>query len=495
MKKLFIFFVLLFFIACKHPFLYQISTRPWLYELSKKYGRNITKLSEIPTEEFDVLQQNGVDIVWMMGIWKLGEYGLEFDRNNTYDNVMPDWTIEDVIGSPFAITEYTCNPELGTDDDILNLRIELNLRGMKLMLDFVPNHSAHDCPLSYSDIYMYVQAPGGMYDSDRYNSRGIAYGSDVGHRPWKDVIQWNYFVRQTVEHMTKNFVNVLKLADAVRCDVAYLVLNDVFEEAWKSEIIAYNLTKPDEEFWSVAIKAGREVNKNAIILAESYYDEYNKKLIDLGFDYVYDKPLLDNLLLTTNDVKEFLKNKNSESWDKACHFVENHDEQRIVFKTGGNIKKAMAAGTIGATVGGMIFMNHGQWEGKKNKLDVHLRRATYETDNLEVKNYYKKLNQVLLEPAFRSSNFYYIDNITGDKKDDFISYIKEEGDNHYLVVVNYSDKQGCANVPIYNVKGYRYCLLHEALNDQEYVKTIAEVKNGMQICLDAWESQIFQYNY
>ena len=495
MKKLFIFFVLLFFIACKHPFLYQISTRPWLYELSKKYGRNITKLSEIPTEEFDVLQQNGVDIVWMMGIWKLGEYGLEFDRNNTYDNVMPDWSIEDVIGSPFAITEYTCNPELGTDDDIYNLRTELRQRGMKLMLDFVPNHSAHDCPLAYSDIYMYIRDPDSSHEVDRYNSRGIAYGSDVGHRPWKDVIQWNYFDSKTIEAMTKNFVKVLTLADAVRCDVAYLVLNDVFENAWSYELNHYQYSKPEEEFWSVAIKAAREVNKDAIILAESYYDEYNKKLIDLGFDYVYDKPLLDNLLLTTNDVKEFLRSKTNESWDKACHFVENHDEQRIVFKTEGNYKKAMAAGTIGATVGGMIFMNHGQWEGKKNKLDVHLRRATYETDNLEVKNYYKKLNQVLLEPAFRSSNFYYIDNMTGDKKDDFISYIKEEGDNHYLVVVNYSDNQGCATVPIYNIKGYEYCLLHEALSDQEYVKTITEVKNGMQICLDAWESQIFQYNY
>ena len=42
-----------------------------------------------------------------------------------------------------------------------------------------------------------------------------------------------------------------------------------------------------------------------------------------------------------------------------------------------NYKKAMAAGTIAVTVGGMIFKNRGQWEGKKNKLDVHLRRATY----------------------------------------------------------------------------------------------------------------------
>ena len=127
MKKLFIFLVLLFFTSCKHPYLYQINARAWLYELTKKYKRSITKLSQIPTEEFDILEQNGVDMVWMMGVWQLGEYGLEYDRNNSYDTFLPDWTVDDVIGSPFAITNYTCNPELGTDDDIFNLRYELNI--------------------------------------------------------------------------------------------------------------------------------------------------------------------------------------------------------------------------------------------------------------------------------------------------------------------------------------------------------------------------------
>ena len=133
-----------------------------------------------------ILEQNGVDMVWMMGVWQLGEYGLEYDRNNSYDTFLPDWTVDDVIGSPFAITNYTCNPELGIDDDILNLRYELNIRNIKLMLDFVPNHSAHDCPLAYSNPDMYILAPNDTFEKDRYSERGIAYGSDIGHFPWKD---------------------------------------------------------------------------------------------------------------------------------------------------------------------------------------------------------------------------------------------------------------------------------------------------------------------
>ena len=153
--KLTLFISLLSLIFCKHPFLYEINTRPWLYELSQKYERSITKLSEIPLEELDELQKIGVDIIWMMGVWKLGDYGLEFDKKLNYSQYLPDWTTEDVIGSPYAVTEYTCNPELGTDEDLFNLRAEINMRHMKLMLDFVPNHSAVDAPQATSDMDVY----------------------------------------------------------------------------------------------------------------------------------------------------------------------------------------------------------------------------------------------------------------------------------------------------------------------------------------------------
>ena len=53
--KITLFISLIFVTICKHPFLYEINTRPWLYELSIKYGKSITKLKEIPLEEFDYL--------------------------------------------------------------------------------------------------------------------------------------------------------------------------------------------------------------------------------------------------------------------------------------------------------------------------------------------------------------------------------------------------------------------------------------------------------
>ena len=496
MKKLCIFFILLITVFCRHPLVYEISARPWLYELSKKYGKSITKLKEIPLEEFDELSNNGVDIVWIMGVWKLGQYGVKYDKKyGDYSSVLPDYTDDDIIGSPFAITKYECNPDIGTDKDLIWLKRELNIRGMKLMLDFVPNHSAADHEQVDTDPNMYIRAPNGVQNETRYNEKGFAFGSDVNHQTWKDVIQYNYWDKKTIEVMKDNLKKVLTLSDAVRCDRAYLILNEVFGKAWENELTYYKYSKPEKEFWTYAIEEAKKINPNALFLGETHYEVYDKQLIEIGFDYIYNKPLLDNLIKGAKEVKEYLKSKESFFMKKACHFVENHDEQRIVFITDGDYQKAKAAGTIAATVGGMILINNGQWVGKKNKLDVHLRRALYEGDIAHMKNHYNKLNKVLLEPAFRGNTFYYIDNITGEKKDDFIAYIREEGNNHYLVVVNYSKNKGCANVPIYNIKGFKYTLIYDALNDIEYVKNYNDVKNGMRVCLDAWESHIYEYNY
>ena len=255
------------------------------------------------------------------------------------------------------------------------------------MLDFVPNHSAADHEQVETDPKMYIREPDQMHDETRFNEKGFAYGSDRSLKPWKDVIQYNYWEPKTVEVMKDNLKKVLTFADAVRCDRAYLILNDVFGVSWQHELTIFNYTKPEKEFWAYAIKEAKKINSNALFLGEAYDEIYYQHLIDLGFDYIYNKALLDNLIIGAAGVKDYLKIKDSSFMKKACHFVENHDEQRIVFVAGGNYQKAKAMGTIAATVGGMIFMNNGQFGGKKNKLDVHLRRAQYEGDIAHMKNH------------------------------------------------------------------------------------------------------------
>lgn len=89
--------------------------------------------------------------------------------------------MDDVIGSPYAITQFICIPSIGTDDDIKTLKKTLNGLGLKLMLDFVPNHSAVDSPYTTSHPDYYIRAPKNTptpYDSNIYLPSGIALGGD-----------------------------------------------------------------------------------------------------------------------------------------------------------------------------------------------------------------------------------------------------------------------------------------------------------------------------
>jgi hypothetical protein len=189
-----------------------------------------------------------INMVWMMGVWGLGSYGLHHDRTDpdllrvqmstlsiskekkklnstnleilksfcffsssnskSYGQVLPGYTMDDIIGSPYAVTNYTTNSELGTDEDLAWFRKQLSNLGMKLMLDFVPNHTAVDCkysnkngfktlqrvmnnismtfigPWTTSHREYYVRAPQGTTpDPNKYLPSGIAFGGD-GYGSW-----------------------------------------------------------------------------------------------------------------------------------------------------------------------------------------------------------------------------------------------------------------------------------------------------------------------
>ena len=104
--------------------------------------------------------------------------------------------------------------------------------------------------------------------------------------------------------------------------------------------------------------------------------------------------------------------------------------------------------------------------------------------------------RTIQDPAFTGSKLSVVKKISGEKKDDFVAYTREKDESYYLIVINYSDSFGCANIPIYNVQGSGEYSLHEMINDREYIRIAENIrKQGLSVCLSPWESQIFRYNY
>src|SRR5438874_3534737 len=136
--------------SARYPSLYQINTRVWLTELSQKLGRPAT-LDDIPDADLDRLARMGFDWIWLLSVWQTGPAAQQVSRSNLewrreFHETLPDLREEDIAGSGFAITGYTVHSNLGGDAALARLRERLRKRGLKLMLDFVPNHMGLDHP-------------------------------------------------------------------------------------------------------------------------------------------------------------------------------------------------------------------------------------------------------------------------------------------------------------------------------------------------------------
>ena len=258
------------------PALYQINTRVSLTELSRGLGRAAT-LDDIPDAALDELAALGFDWIWMLSVWQTGLAAQQVSRGNhewrqEYQATLPDLREEDIPGSGFAITGYVVHQALGGDAALARLRERLRKRGLRLMLDFVPNHTGLDHPWVEDHPEYYVagteidlaRAPQNYTWARR--KRGdllLAYGRDPYFAGWPDTLQLNYGNPATQEAMAGELVKIAGQCDGVRCDMAMLVLPDIFERTWGMQA---------EPFWPRTIRRVRERAPGFCFMAEVYWD-------------------------------------------------------------------------------------------------------------------------------------------------------------------------------------------------------------------------------
>ena len=133
-----------------HPHLYEINTWPWLARLTRRYGRPVT-IGTVPDAEWDAIRARGIDLVYLMGVWRRSTLGRQIARSDprmfpAYDQALPGWRVKDVVGSAYCITGYDLDPTIGATAELDLARSTLHARGMRLIVDFIPNHVAFDHP-------------------------------------------------------------------------------------------------------------------------------------------------------------------------------------------------------------------------------------------------------------------------------------------------------------------------------------------------------------
>ena len=285
--------------APRYPSLFQVNTRVRLSELSAALGRPAT-LDDIPDAELDQLARDGFDLVWFLGVWQTGEAARRVSASNPewlaeYHRVLPDFQESDVCGSCFAVRDYHVHTDFGGDEALARLRERLRQRGLRLILDFVPNHVAPDHRWVES---IRSSSSQGRRSSSRRSrritarldtaggSRILAYGRDPYFAGWPDTLQLNYGNPALQEALLGELQRIAGQCDGVRCDMAMLVLPEIFERTWGIAAAP---------FWPRATAAVRAEVPGFLFLAEVYWD-LEWTLQQQGFDYTYDKRLYDRLV-------------------------------------------------------------------------------------------------------------------------------------------------------------------------------------------------------
>jgi glycosidase len=395
-----------------HPHLYEINTWPWLDELARRSGRHET-LASVPDVEWDRLRKLGIDIVYLMGIWKRSALGCELAKTDAglapvFDRALPGWTAADVPGSAYCISDYAPDPRIGTWAELADVRAKLHARGMLLLVDFVPNHTGFDHPWVKAHPDRYVQGDESAFRRrpDAFRAieittgdvRFIARGRDPFFAPWPDVAQLDYSNADTRTAMTEVLRLLAMHADGVRCDMAMLVLSDVFGRTWNGLLRCPMQTR---EFWAEARAAVPEFT----MLAEVYWD-LEWQLQQLGFDFTYDKRLYDRLLHSSAaDVRGHLL-ADADYQRRSARFIENHDEPRSASEFGDRVR---AAAVVMSTLPGLRFFHQGQFDGRMTHLPVHLGRWIDEPANQDLRRFYDRLLGAADDDLFHSGEWRLLD--------------------------------------------------------------------------------------
>jgi Alpha amylase, catalytic domain len=483
----------------RYPSLYQINTRVWLTELSQKLGRRAT-LDDIPDAALDRLAERGFDWLWFLSVWQTGLAGQRISRSNPewrkeFQETLPDLREEDIAGSGFAVTGYTVHQALGGDAALARLRERLQKRGLRLMLDFVPNHTGLDHPWVKEHPEYYIsgteldlaRAPQNYTWARR--AQGdllLAHGRDPYFAGWPDTLQLNYGNPQTQDAMIGELVKIAGQCDGVRCDMAMLVLPDVFERTWGIRA---------QPFWPQATQRVRHQVPDFCFMAEVYWD-LEWTLQQQGCDYTYDKRLYDRLRDGhARPVREHF-HAGLDYQNRLARFLENHDEPRAAATFSPEMHEAAAVITFLSP--GLRFFHQGQFHGRQKRISPHLVRGPDEPIDQRLAQFYDRLLAVLRQPVVRHGHWHLLDCVPAwdgnGTWDSFLAFAWHGLDGERLLVtVNYAPNQSQCYVRLpFTDLGSGQWRFEDVLGTATYDRQGNDLQaRGLYLDVPPWQAHVF----
>ena len=392
----------------------------WLEQLSRKYGRWIKTLDQIPDEELDMLALRGFTGLWLIGLW---------ERSRASQKIKQRLGDADAVASAYSLHSYDIAEDLGGWSALENLRTRAWQRGVRLSADMVPNHMGIDSKWVIEHPDWFLSLPYPPYPSYTFNSenlsddsrveiiledhyynhsdaavvfqrydrhtsdtRYIYHGNDGTAFPWNDTAQLDFAKAEVREAVIQTILHVARNFPVIRFDAAMTLAKKHVQRLWFPEPGAggaipsraeHGMTRAEfdaaipQEFWrDVVDRVAAEV-PDTLLLAEAFWLLEGYFVRTLGMHRVYNSAFM-HMLRDEDNEKYRMAIKNTLEFDpqilkRYVNFMNNPDEKTAIEQYG-NGDKYFGVATVLATLPGLPMFGHGQVEGFREKYGMEFRK-------------------------------------------------------------------------------------------------------------------------
>ena len=483
----------------RHPVIYEINSWVWLGELSRKYPGPLN-LATVPQQEWDAIAALGFDAVWFMGVWERSPAGIGISMRNpglleNFRRALPDFAAQDNVGSPYCVRSYVVDEHLGGPAGLAAARQALARRGVRLILDFVPNHVApdHSWVVEHPEYFIrgdkqdLAREPASFFEA---GGNVFACGRDPYFPAWPDVLQLNAFQPGLRQAVVDTVSSIAEQCDGVRCDMAMLMLNAIFERTWGARAGA----KPVDDYWATVIPAIKAKWPEFRFIAEAYWD-LEWELQQQGFDHCYDKKLYDRMEHGEAESVRLHLLADPAYQERMVRFIENHDEPRAAatFPYG----KGRAAAVAILTLTGAKLLHEGQFEGMKVRLPVFLGRRPAEPVDQDLAAFYGRLLQETNRDVFRNGAWRLCERSGWPDNQscrNVLAWCWAKDDERYLIVINFRQEAAQARVQVpWDELREKTWRLSDVLSGESYDRSGDEMREaGLYVDLQPWQCHLFQ---
>ena len=471
------------------------NTYVWLWQLSRQYGRPITRLDQIPNEELDALADRGITGLWLIGLWK---------RSRASQRIKQMMGNPEAVASAYAIDDYVIAEDFGGEAALADLRARAWQRGIRLASDMVPNHMAIDSrwviehpdrflSLPYSPFPNYTfHGPDlcddprvGVFLEDHYydhsdaavvfkrvdyhtgDERYIYHGNDGTSMPWNDTAQLDYLNPETREAVIQTILAVARQFPIIRFDAAMTLAKRHIQRLWHPEPgqggaipsrAAFAMPREEferrmpKEFWREVVERIAAEAPDTLLLAEAFWLMEGYFVRTLGMHRVYNSAFM-HMLRDEDNAKYRGQIKETLAFDpeilkRYVNFMTNPDEEPAALQFGKG-DKYFGVFTVMATVPGLPMIGHGQFEGFEEKYGMEYHRAYWdEQPDMELLQRHLREITPLLKRRYlfaEAANFRLYDFETdAGVYEDVLAYSNRSGQQRALILYHnkFADARG-----------------------------------------------------